>query len=83
MTEYAPAISALAQSMNGWGGAEVADLEQEGRIAVWQSLQRGVTPSNELIKDRMIAWTRWLRRQPSVPYESMLPMDDYSGLTAW
>lgn len=58
-------------------GAEFDDLYQEGLISVWQALERGVTPSADLIEFRMRDWMRYLNRQSPIPYEAMLPLDEY------
>lgn len=63
-------------------GAEYDDLMQEGYISVWQALQRGVTPSAEMVENRMRDWFRYLGRQTPIPYEALLPLDDFSGVEA-
>lgn len=60
-------------------GAEYDDLYQEGLISVWQALERGVTPSIEMVENRMRDWMRYIGRQTPVPYEALLPLDDYSA----
>jgi hypothetical protein len=65
-------------------GAEYDDLAQEGLINVWQTLQRGVTPSAEIISARMKDYMKWLgalKRQP-VPYDTLLPLDDFTEILA-
>lgn len=74
---YEPACVALAQRYVGRNGAELDDLVQEGRIFVWQTLQRGIHPSAEMIANRMVDYVRWLGRQTPIPYEAMLPLDDF------
>lgn len=64
-------------------GAEYDDLEQEGLIFVWQSLERGIPPARELILNRMQNWVRYIGRQQDlagVPYGLMLPLDSYARL---
>ena len=64
-------------------GAEYDDLAQEGLINVWQTIERGVTPSTEMIENRMRDYVRWLGsqigrgRDGSVPYEALLPLDEF------
>jgi len=64
-------------------GAEYDDLVQEGLINVWQTLERGIEPSVEHIENRMRDWIRHLgsqvgkTRDSSIPYEAMLPLDDF------
>jgi hypothetical protein len=62
-------------------GAEYDDLEQEGLIFVWQSLERGIPPAAELVEGRMKNWVRYISRQremAGVPYGLMLPLDSYA-----
>lgn len=69
-------------------GAEPDDLIQEGLINVWQTLERGVTPSADMIENRMRDYIRWLGsqvgrgRDGSVPYETLLPLDDFRFVVA-
>jgi DNA-directed RNA polymerase specialized sigma24 family protein len=58
-------------------GAEYDDLYQEGLISIWQALERGVTPSAEMVENRMRDWARYLGRQTPIPYEALLPLEDY------
>lgn len=37
---------------------EFDDLAQEGRIAVWKSLQRGIWPSTAFVENAMRDWVR-------------------------
>jgi thioesterase domain-containing protein len=76
---WEPVINSLAQA-TPWAG-EHDDLMQEGRIAVWQSLQRGIRPSQEFIRNRMRDWGRFLKRG-NLPYDAILPMDDYRDIPA-
>lgn len=80
VAQYIQHIESLARSYIGFGGAEFDDLRQEGMIDVWLSLARGITPSSEQIENRMKDWVRYLRRQTPIPYEALLPLDDYSGV---
>lgn len=79
---YAGACSTLASKYSAGGrakrmGAEYDDLYQEGLISVWQAFERGVTPSIVMIENRMKDWLRYLGRQTPVPYEALLPLDDF------
>jgi DNA-directed RNA polymerase specialized sigma24 family protein len=69
-------------------GAEMDDLMQEGLISVWQQLGRGQPVSMGVVKNRMRDWVRLLARQTGnsipapgraqhIPYDQLLPMDDY------
>ena len=60
---WKPRLESVARAFRGQ--AEVDDLVQEGWIFVWQSLARGVHPSDEQIRNRMRNWCRTLRRQES------------------
>lgn len=75
---YEDACTAIARRLVGRNGAELDDLVQEGRIFVWQSLERGVKPSADMIRNRMVDYVRWLGRQTPIPYEAMLPLDDFT-----
>ena len=75
MAAYQPKVEALAKPFSGIEGIEFDDLVQEGLIAVWQSLERGIEPSAEFIKNRMRDWVRYERRQLPADYGDMLPLD--------
>lgn len=82
--EYLDRCEALASSLarpgtRGLNGVEFDDLVQEGLVNVWQSIARGVRPSDIIIKRRMIDYMRWLGRQ-GVAYEKMLPIDAFNTL---
>lgn len=92
VADYRPQVEDVARRLAGSRaardvGAEYDDLVQEGLISVWQALQRGVTPSMEVVLDRMKSWMRLLARQTGrdipqplrpqhIPYEQLLPLDD-------
>lgn len=70
-------------------GADQDDLTQEGLINVWQTLQRGVTPSADIIEARMRDYVRYLgaqqgrnRRGEPLHYDEILPLEDFRGLEA-
>lgn len=73
-------ISVQAHRFKWWGGVELDDLRQEGRIAVWQSSARGIRPSQLLIERRMRDWVRFVRYQSGVSYDTLLPMGDYDAV---
>lgn len=75
---YLGLVEHLAKQFVGRNGAEQDDLVQEGLINVWQTLERGIVPSVEIIENRMRDYVRWLGRRYPVPYEQMLPLDDFS-----
>jgi hypothetical protein len=60
-------------------GAEYDDLAQEGLIAVWLALEKGVCRVGpDHIRDRMKDYMTWLgalTRQP-IPYDELLPLND-------
>lgn len=61
--DYEDTIRSLARKYIGRAGAELDDLVQEGRIAVWQSLEDGRPPSVTYIDFAMKLWVRTLRKQ--------------------
>ncbi len=82
LRNYAGLLDSLARKLSSGPraaqvGAEYDDLYQEGQIAIWQALERRVTPSAEIIEDRMKNWYRYLARQTPIPYEALLPLEDY------
>jgi hypothetical protein len=74
---YESLLCDLARPFVGRNGAEEDDLVQEGRIFVWQSFKRGVCPSGEMIQNRMKDWVKFLDKQNPIPYETLLPLDDF------
>ena len=75
-----PRVEALAASFANIQGVEFDDLVQEGLIAVWQSLEKGIEPSQEFIRNRMRDWVRYERRQLPADYADMLPLETVSEL---
>jgi DNA-directed RNA polymerase specialized sigma24 family protein len=73
--QYMGTVESLARRYDGKRGAEKDDLVQEGLIFVWQSLEKRICPSAEMIDNRMKDYVRWLNRKSAVPYEAMLPID--------
>lgn len=91
VAEYSDLAESLARRYVGRNGAELEDLVQEGMISAWQALERGVTPSADILGFRMENWVRLLGRQTgryvapngaAVSYETLLPLDDFQHLTA-
>lgn len=89
ISEYSEAVEAIALRVSRGAvalqvGAEYDDLVQEGLINVWQTLERKVTPSGDMIENRMRDYVRWIGaqigrgRDGSVPYEALLPLDEFS-----
>lgn len=79
---YQSHIESLAWRYVGFANAEFDDLVQEGRIAVWQTLSRGLRPSTQVIEGRMKDWVRYLRRlvhNDAVAYELLLPIEEYDS----
>lgn len=90
---YRDAVEAIALRVSRGAvalqvGAEYDDLAQEGLILVWQSLERGVDPSADMMENRMRDYVRLLgtqvgrSRDGSVPYEVLLPLDDFRNVVA-
>jgi capsular polysaccharide biosynthesis protein len=88
IAEYREAVEAIALRVSRGAvaiqvGAEYDDLVQEGLINVWQTLERGIAPSADMIENRMRDYSRWLGKQigrgrdGSVPYEALLPLDHF------
>lgn len=71
---YVSHVTRTAYPYVGRAGAELDDLVQEGLIAVWQSLQDGITPSTAYIEMAMRIWVKKLRRQ-----REMMPMVHEDG----
>ena len=63
LKQYWPELTKYARKYTGRFGAELDDLVQEGAIFVWQSLQKGITPSEDHIRNRMRNWVRTLEYQ--------------------
>ena len=83
---YRDHVEFLARKYKGFAQAEFDDLVQEGLIAVWQSLARGLRPSSEVIEYRLISWVRYLdrlTRNDGIAYERLLPIEDYGVLETW
>jgi DNA-directed RNA polymerase specialized sigma24 family protein len=93
VSAYREAVEAVAERMARTAGAiqvgaEYDDLVQEGLINVWQTLERGIDPSTEHIENRMRDWIRHVgsqvgkTRDSNIPYEALLPLDDFRVLQA-
>ena len=83
VASYQDHVEFLARKYVGLGDAEFDDLRQEGMIAAWQALTRGLRPSTEVIEGRMIDWVRFLRRlkaNDAIAYEQLLPIEDYDDV---
>lgn len=59
--------------------AEFDDLVQEGLVAVWDALERGVEPGPEYILNRMRSYVRKLNRAGREPEEPNLSYSDSVG----
>lgn len=80
---YQDHVEALARRYTGLRNAEFDDLVQEGMIAVWQTLKRGLRPSTLVIEGRMLSWLRYLyrlQRNDAIAYDLLLPIEDYDGV---
>jgi DNA-directed RNA polymerase specialized sigma24 family protein len=85
VADYEPWLTRVSRPYVGRHGAELDDLVQEGRIATWQALSKGIRPSPDVVRFRMSGWVRLLarqRRHETAPYESLLPLDDYASVPA-
>lgn len=79
---YLKAVDAIASRLAGTSrarrvGAEYDDLFQEGLVAVWQSLLRGVDPML-VITNRMKDWIRFqgrLGHHDHADYGALLPIE--------
>ena len=60
---YDDHVQSLARKYVGRARAELDDLVQEGRIAVWQSLEDHRPPSSAFIDFALKSWVRTLRKQ--------------------
>lgn len=72
---YLPLVESLARQHVGIQGVEYDDLVQEGLIAVWLTLEADGHPSAVIVRNRMIDWIRYVRRQLPADYEDMLPLE--------
>lgn len=86
--DYSGLVADLARRLaKGPGGtsveAEYDDLYQEGLINVWQTLERGITPTAQIIEGRMISWKRLMKFQSGrgghmdTSYATLLPLEDF------
>ena len=53
---------------------------------MWQTLERGVMPSADIIEKRMLSWVELLagqngKRSNPAGYDVLLPLDDFQHLT--
>ena len=75
---YKQLVEKLARKQVGRAQAEFDDLVQEGLLAVFLSLRRGIRPSAEIIENRQRDWVRYLNRLSrleTVSYEAYLPTE--------
>lgn len=75
--QYEGLVVSLARPLVGRAGAELDDLVQEGLIAVWQSLERGVPPSSEFILLYMRNWIKRLNAQTPSTWEDLADSVSY------
>jgi len=83
LAAYQTHVRYVARRYVGFADAEFDDLAQEGMIAVWQSLARGLTPSMSVVENRMVDWVRFLnrlQRNDAIAYERILPIEAYDHL---
>lgn len=60
---YEPLVYSVGMRYSGLDDVELDDLLQEGRIAVWHTLQRGSLPSELQVGDACRKWVRKCRRR--------------------
>jgi len=75
---YRQLVEKLAWHHVGRANAEFDDLVQEGLIAVWLTLRRGIHPSAEQIENRQRDYVRFLNRLSrleTASYEAYLPTE--------
>ncbi len=73
---YEKDLHPLALRLVGRDGAEYDDLMQEGYIAIWQCLIKGIVPSMTVVFGRMLNWIRHIRLQNPAAYYEILPLLD-------
>jgi DNA-directed RNA polymerase specialized sigma subunit len=56
--------------------AEEDDLIQEGLIAVWRALEKGIEPGPDYIRNRMKDYVRKLHRESRQPVEDSVEYED-------
>ena len=74
------AVRLAKPGTRGRNGVEFDDLVQEGLIDAWQSMSRGISPSDRNMRGRMLNYIRWLGRHAPTDYGTMLPLDDYASI---
>ena len=72
IAHWIPDIERIAWKFYGRNGAELDDLIQEGMISVWKNLEDGNSPSKTAIKNRMVDWTRYCKKQNNKTYEELV-----------
>lgn len=60
---FRPLAAKVARRYNGLHRAEFDDLEQEGLIAIWETLAKGFYPTQNHIERRAINWVNYCKRQ--------------------
>lgn len=63
---YQPTVERIARILLRYSrraDLDVDDLVQEGLIAVWESLTKGISPSKEFIKNRMLNYIKIIDKQ--------------------
>lgn len=80
VAEYSGLVAHLADGLACSGrakivGAEYDDLNQEGLIAVWQTLLRGLPVSKDVVENRMKDWIRYQGRTSGTDYGDVMPLE--------
>lgn len=60
---YEPLVESVARRYKNLDDVEEDDLMQEGRIAVWEALESGYRPTDEVVGNAMRKWVRKARRR--------------------
>lgn len=70
LLQYAPLVERMAWKYSGLRGVvEFDDLYQEGMFAVWQDLRYYNNPSENIVKQAMRNWSRFMTREGMGGYD--------------
>jgi DNA-directed RNA polymerase specialized sigma24 family protein len=71
--EYWPLFEYYARRYAGVGGAEFDDLVQEAAEAAWIAMELGYKPHEELIRNSMRNWVRYITHR-GIAFEEYRPV---------
>lgn len=60
MAKWWPQFERNARRFDGLGGAEFDDLVQEQAENAWMEMEKGYSPSNQLLEWSCLAWIRYM-----------------------